>query len=151
MLRALTAEPRRRLRRLFTGVLLACAGAAFALIGLGFATWALFVTAREQWGVVGAAAAIAAGYFVVAIGLFAWRAKVVASDAPQARSPENRPPDEPVTASADSAEALAKKIAAGGAAQAAAFAPGDELAKQLTPAQLVMLAALNGFISGRKS
>ena len=32
-----------------------------------------------------------------------------------------------------------------------AFAPGDELAKQLTPGQLVMLAALNGFISGRKS
>jgi hypothetical protein len=151
MLRALTAEPRRRLRRLFTGVLLACAGAAFALIGLAFATWALFVTAQAQWGVANAAAAIAAAYFVVAIVLFAWRAKVVSLDAPQARSPGNPRPDEPMAASADTAEALAKKIAAGNAAQSGAFAPGDELAKQLTPVQLVMLAALNGFISGRKS
>ena len=45
---------------------------------------------------------------------------------------------------------LARQIAAGNTAQAGAFALGGEFAKQLTPLQLVMLAALTGFIAGRK-
>lgn len=151
MLRALTAEPRRRLRRLITGAVLACAGAASGAVALGFATWALFVTMQAQWGVAEAAAVIAAGYFVVAIGLFAWRAKVVARDGAPAPSVGHRQPDETPADSVNTADALAKKIAAGNAARAGGFAASDELAKQLTPVQLVMLAALNGFISGRKS
>jgi hypothetical protein len=151
MLRALTAEPRKRLRRLITGAALACAGAAFGAVGLGFATWALFVTMQAQWGVADTAAAIAAGYFVVAIILFACRANVVSPDASPMRSAGIDRSDEAIANAADSADALAKKIAAGNAARAGGFAASDELAKQLTPVQLVMLAALNGFISGRKS
>jgi hypothetical protein len=151
VLQALTAEPRKRLRRLIAGAVLACIGGAFALIGLGFATWAIFVIAQPQWGVAGAAAAIAAAYFVVAIGVFGWRAKLLSVDAGQMRSPGNRRSDEPTTNAQDSAETLAKKIATGIGAQPGAFTPSDELAKQLTPLQLVALAALNGFVAGRKS
>ena len=151
ILRALTAEPRKRLRRVITGAVLACIGAGFGAVALGFATWALFATLQPQWGTAETAAVIAAGYFIVALILFAWRSNIVAPGAAATPSTGDHRPDEPAVNGADSAEALAKTIASGNAARAGGFAASDELAKQLTPIQLVMLAALNGFISGRKT
>jgi hypothetical protein len=106
---------------------------------------------REQYGVAAAAAVIATVYLLLAIGLFAWRVKVVSVDARPTRSTRNRRSDEPAADRENSADTLAKQIATGNAAQARTLALSADPAKQLTPVQLVMLAALTGFVAGRKS
>ena len=86
LLWASSAGPRKQVRRPLAGVALSCAGAAFGLVGLGFATWALFVTIRAQYGVADAAAAIAAIYLVLAVALLAWRGKIAPVAAAETRS-----------------------------------------------------------------
>ncbi len=53
-------------------------------------------------------------------------------------------------ASADAAAALKSTAAASAASDAAALAVGVQIAKQLTPLQLALLAAISGFIAGRR-
>ena len=143
LLWASSAGPRKQVRRLLAGVALSCAGAAFGSVGLGFATWALFVTIRAQYGVADAAAAIAAIYLVLAVALLAWRGKIAPVAAAETRSLGNR------QSVKDTTDRLARLIAAGSATRPLAL--GEELAEQLTPVQLVLLAALTGFVAGRKA
>jgi hypothetical protein len=138
---ALTAASRKYAQRLATRMALAGVGAAAALVGLGFATDALYAALRAQYGVVDAAAALAAIYLVLAGVLFACRGLVGSAAARDSLGDRRLP--------AAVTDATAKQIEAD-AAQAATLALGVEAAKQLTPAQLVLLAALTGFVAGRK-
>jgi hypothetical protein len=141
---ALAAEPCRRIRRLAAGALLAFVGAAFGLVGIGFATRALFVAVQAQYGAADAAAAVSAAYIVLAAILFAWRAILLSRSAAAGPTPRSRP------VVREAANAFAEQIAAANVAQADTIGLGVELAKQLTPVQLVLLSALAGFVGGRK-
>ncbi|THD43528.1 MAG: hypothetical protein E7774_12700 [Bradyrhizobium sp.] len=118
------------LRRCLTRAVLACAGAAAGLVGLGFATAAVLESLRVKYDAIDAAAAVAGFYLLLAVILFVWRSAVGARRgvAPrgQARSQAS-------------------------AAQATSAALGLELAQQMTPFQLVLAAALAGFVAGRKT
>ena len=141
-LSVLAAQTQQRLRRFIVCASLAFAAALTGAIGLGFATYALFQELRLGYGAINAAIVLAALYLVVAglLALLARRAgrpaRADASSPPQAASAVPDPP---------SAAAQA-----GGAPQAAALAMGIELAKQLTPLQLTLLAVLSGFVAGRR-
>ena len=59
VLSALAADTRQRARRLIVCACLAFAAALSAAIGLGFATYALFLAVRVQYGAIAAAIALA--------------------------------------------------------------------------------------------
>jgi hypothetical protein len=142
-LSVLASASQQRLRRLFICVGLTIAGALSGAVGLGFATYALFEALRLQYGVIDASLALAAIYLVLAAVFYLILRRVSQSPYP-ASGPVARPVgDDPVEAF---------KAAAGAAAppQAAAIAMGIELARQLRPLQLALLAALSGFAAGRK-
>lgn len=141
-LSALAARSQRSMRRLVIRAALAFAGALSGAVGLGFATYALFEAWRMQYGVVVAAIGLCVIYLVLAAIFFLCTRLV-------------RP-----TLSTKAASGLSEGLTEGAAAksapqadggyEAAALAVGVEIAKQLTPLQLAMLAALNGFLAGRK-
>ncbi len=142
-LAALAARSQQSLRRVFIRVALVCAGALSAAVGLGFATYALFEAWRLQYGAVQAAVGLGVIYFVLAGVLFLCLRLVG--------------PTRPAKAVSGLSERLAGDAAtlksaaqASRASEAAALAMGVEVAKQLTPLQLVLLAALSGFMAGRK-
>jgi hypothetical protein len=137
-LSALAASSQRRLRRYLICAALVFASVLSGAIALGFATYALFETWRLQYGVVHAALGLAALYFIVAVILYLCflRVGTVKNSAPTV-------PDAKLDALAAAAQANAQP-------QAAALAMGLELAKQMSPLQLTMLAALSGFIAGRR-
>jgi len=139
LLSVLAAGSKRRLRVLILGAALALAGAASASVGLGFATFALFEAVRLRTDAIDAALAVSGLYFLLAAIFFLLRRRV----ATPRRVPETAAPaaqDAPI-------DPLG---AAAGAPQAAAIAMGAELARQLTPLQLTLLAALSGFVAGRR-
>jgi hypothetical protein len=140
---ALAAASQKYAQRLAARMALTCAGAAAGLVGLGFATWALFAALRAQYGLVEAAAAIGAIYLILAGVLFAWRGAVGSAALRDTRSPGDR------RLAAGAADAAAKQLQTD-AAQAATLALGMEVTKQLTPVQLILVAALTGFVAGRK-
>jgi hypothetical protein len=131
------------MRRLAICAALAMAGALCGVVGLAFATCALFEAWRLQYGVVTASIGLSVIYLVVAIILFVCIRMV---GAPQSATTSLRPDD----ASTGDAAAALKSTAAGAASDAAALAVGVQIAKQLTPLQLALLAAISGFIAGRR-
>jgi hypothetical protein len=142
-LSALAARSRQSMRRLVVCAALAFAGALSAAVGLGFATYALFAAWRLQYGVVIASIGLSAIYLVLALVFFLCIRLVGAPRSAKAVSG-------PGEGSAGEAAALKSSPPAGGGSEAAALAVGVEIAKQLTPVQLTMLAALSGFIAGRR-
>jgi hypothetical protein len=142
-LSVLAASSQRHMRRLLIRAALALASALAAAIGLGFATCALFHVWRMQYGVVDAAIGLSAIYLILAGVLY-----LCSRSIGPARS---APSTSTLSAGlAGDAEALKAGAQASGASQAAALAAGVELAKQLTPLQLTMLAVLSGFVAGRR-
>jgi len=137
-LTALASASQQRLRRFFVCASLAAAGALSGIVGLGFATYALFEALRLQHGVVDASLALAALYLLLAVVFYLIFRRV-------SRSPLSAPgpADDPV-------DAFKAAVGAAPPPQAAAITMGIELAKQLTPLQLTLLAALSGFAAGRK-
>ena len=133
VLSALAADTQQRLLRLMICACLAFAALLSGAIGLGFATYALFLAVRLQYGVIAAAIVLAAVYLLVA-ALFLLLYRRVSRRTPAREAVEK------LTAAAETA----------GAPQAAAMAMGLELAKQMTPLQLALLAALSGFVAGRR-
>jgi hypothetical protein len=133
VLSALAADTQQRLQRLIVCACLAFTALLSGAIGLGFATYALFLAVRVQYGVIAAAVVLAVAYLILAaLFLLLYRR---ASRRTPAREAADR-----LTAAAETA----------GAPQAAAIAMGLELAKQMTPLQLALLAALSGFVAGRR-
>jgi hypothetical protein len=141
-LSALAAQTQQCMRRFIVCASLALAAALTGAIGLGFATYALFRALQLQYGAVNAAIALAAIYLVVA-GLFALLAR-------GAGRPAHADPGPPLRAAGAPAAPLSAAPPGNGAAQDAAIAMGVELAKQLTPLQLALLAVLSGFVAGRR-
>jgi hypothetical protein len=139
---ALIAPSQKYAQRLVARMALACAGAAAGAVGLGFATYAFFAALRAQYGAVEAAAAIAATYLILAGILLAWRG-VIGSTASRGA------PTLPTRLAADASQRTAKQLQTD-AAQAATLALGMEVSRQLTPVQLILVAALTGFVAGRK-
>jgi putative superfamily III holin-X len=141
-LSALAAQTQQRLRRFIICASLAFAAALTGATGLGFATYALFQALRRDYGAINAAIALAAIYIVIA-GLLA----LIARRAGRPARADASPPPQAASAATDPLSAAAQDS---GAPQAAAVAMGVELAKQLTPLQLTLLAALSGFVAGRR-
>jgi hypothetical protein len=140
---ALTAASRKYARRLAARMALACAGAAAGVVGTAFATAALFAAIRAQYDVIDASAAIAALYLILAGVLFAWRGVVGTTEV------RHGPVLDARQLARGAADAATKQIDAD-AAQTATLALGMNVARQLTPMQLILLAALTGFVAGRK-
>jgi len=142
-LTALAARSRQSVRRLVICAALAFAGALSGAVGLGFATYALFEAWRLQYGVVSASIGLSVIYLVLAAIFFLCIRLVGAgrSAKPASGSGEG-----------STGDAAALKSSAEGRAgsEAAALAVGIEIARQLTPLQLAMLAAFSGFIAGRR-
>ena len=141
-LSVLAAGSQRRMRSFFIRAALALAGALSGAVGLGFATYALFYAWRLQYGVVNASIGLSAIYLILAGVLYLCSRSVGRAPIPQPTSALSG------ELSGDAEAAL--KAQAGGASQAAALAAGVELAKHLTPLQFAMLAALSGFVAGRR-
>jgi hypothetical protein len=131
------------MRRLVICAALAFAGALSGAVGLGFATYALFEAWRTQYGVVTASIGLSAIYLVLALVFFLCIRLVGRPRSAKAVSG-------PSEGLAGEAAALKSSAQAGGGSEAAALAVGVEIARQLTPVQLTMLAALSGFIAGRR-
>jgi hypothetical protein len=141
-LSALAASAQGRARRFFLCAALALASALSGAIGLGFATYALFEAWRLQYGIVNAALGLSAIYIVLAVILYLCCLRVGAK--PQRAAPA------PGISPGDNFDAMKAATQATGAPQAAALAMGVELAKQMSPLQLAMIAALSGFVAGRR-
>jgi hypothetical protein len=141
-LSALTAGSQQLARRFFLGAALACACGLSGAVGLGFATHALYRALALQYGVVNASIAVAAIYLILAGILYLCYRRVAA---PAAKAPSRL-----TRALPDDAEALRAATQASDAPQAAAVAMGLELAKQMTPLQLTMVAVISGFVAGRR-
>ncbi|WP_158813555.1 hypothetical protein [Methylocapsa sp. S129] len=137
-LSVLAAGSQRRMRSFFIRAALALAGALSGAVGLGFATYALFYAWRLQYGVVNASIGLSAIYLILAGVLYLCSRSVGRAPIPQPTSALSGDPE------------AALKAQAGGAPQVAALAAGVELAKHLTPLQFAMLAALSGFVAGRR-
>jgi hypothetical protein len=142
-LSALAARSRQSMRRLILCAALAFAGALSGAVGLGFATYALFEAWRLQYGVVIASIGLSAIYLVLALVFFLCLRLVGAPRSAKAVSG-------PGEGSTSDAAALKSSAQASGASDAAALAVGVEIARQLTPLQLALLAAFSGFIAGRR-
>jgi hypothetical protein len=142
-LSVLAASSQRRARRFFLCAALALASVLSGAVGLGFATYALFEAWRQQYGIVNAALGLGAIYIILAVILYLCCLRVGAKPRPAANSDLGSASDQTL----DAVKAAAQ---ADGAPQAAALAMGVELAKQMSPLQLAMLAVLSGFIAGRR-
>ncbi len=142
-LSALAGRLRQSARRIVIRVALAFAGALSGLAGVAFATYALFEAWRLQYGVVIASIGLSVIYLFLAAVLFLCLRLV--------GSPRSAPatPGSGEGAANDGAPVKSPTSASGGS-EAVALALGVEIAKQLTPLQLTMVAALSGFIAGRK-
>ena len=141
----LAAGSRQRLQRFAVRAALALAAVLSAAIGLGFASYALFEVWRLHYGAINASIGLSAIYFILAGVLYLCCGRIGLMT----------PPAKPASALAGGlggdAEGLkAAAMQAGLSSQGAALAAGVELAKQLTPLQLVMLSALSGFVAGRR-
>jgi hypothetical protein len=113
------------------------ASALMAMVGIGFATYALFEAWRLQFGPINAALGLSAIYLVLAALLYLCSRRGGTSASLEAK-PGLR------------AASAAGAARSGGGPEAAAVAMGIELSKQLTPLQLTLIAALSGFVAGRK-
>jgi hypothetical protein len=142
-LSVLAAGSQQRVRRFVVRAALAFASAAAGAVGLGFATYALFYAWRLQYGVINASIGLSAVYLILAGVLYLCCRSVGLARSAQSTSASSG-------GLAGGLEALKAGAQANNAPQAAALAAGLELAKQLTPLQLTMLAALSGFVAGRK-
>jgi hypothetical protein len=142
-LSVLAAGSQQRVRRFLVRAALAFASATAGAVGLGFATYALFHAWQLQYGVINASIGLSVVYLVLAGVLYLCCRSVGLARSAQSTSASSG-------GLAGGLEALKAGAQANNAPQAAALAAGLELAKQLTPLQLTMLAALSGFVAGRK-
>jgi MFS family permease len=145
LLSAMAGRARRGLRRAAIRAALALGGTLSALAAVGFATCALFEAWRAQYGAVIAALAVSGVYLVLAALLFLCLRLLGGEKPPAAAGP---PPPPPPPAREDEAAKAARPT--GAESEAAALAVGVEIAKTLTPLQLTIVAAISGFIAGRK-
>jgi hypothetical protein len=139
----LAAGPQQFARRVLVRTALAFACALSGTIGLAFATYALFEALRLQCGVVNAAIALGATYLIVAGILYLCYRVAGSRPVGNASAGVSR-------GAVGNAEALNAVARASEAPQAVALAMSAELVKQMTPLQLTMLAAISGFVAGRR-
>jgi hypothetical protein len=143
LLSVLAAGSRQLARRVVVRVALASACALSGTIGLGFATGALFESLRLQFGVVTTLFGLGAIYLIVAGILYLCYRRAGSRPVANASSGLNRGRNL-------NAEAVNAAARASEAPHAGALAMSAELVKQMTPLQLTMLAAISGFVAGRR-
>ena len=132
-------------RRVFVRAALAFACALSGTTGLGFATYALLEVLRLQYGVVDASIVLGAIYLVTAGILYLCYRRASSTRVGNALSGLSR------GRAGSAAEALKAAAQASESSQAtAALAMSGELVRQMTPLQLTMLAAISGFVAGRR-
>ena len=106
-----------------------------------FATGALFEQWRSQYGLVNASLGLGAIYLLLSGILYLCCRRVDLAPFAKAHSSETLH---------GGAYILGAAAEASGVRQAAALAIGAEIAQQMTPLQLTMIAAISGFAAGRK-
>ena len=143
LLPVLATNSQQLARRVLVGAALAFACALSGAIGLGFATYALFEVLRLQCGVATASIGLGAIYLIVAGILYLCYRRAGPTLAGNASSGLTRGR----TRNTEAVEAAAR---ASEAPQAVALAMSAELVKQMTPLQLTILAAISGFVAGRR-
>jgi len=143
LLSVLAAGSQQLVRRVLVRTALAFACALSGAIGLAFATYALFEALRLQCGVVNALFGLGAIYLIVSGILYLCYRRAGSRPIASARSGMS-------LGRARNSETLNAAARPSEAAQAVALATSAELVKQMTPLQLVMLAAISGFVAGRR-
>ena len=143
LLSVLAAGSQHFARRLFVRAVLAFACGLSGTIGLGFESYALFEALRLRYGVVNASIGLGAIYLVGAGILYLCYRRAGPRPVAVTASELNR-------RQTRNAEAINAAARASEAPRAAAQAMSAELVKQMTPLQLTMLAAICGFVAGRK-
>jgi hypothetical protein len=143
MLSALIAGSQQLVRRVLVLGALAFACALSVTIGLGLLTCALYEALRLHYGAVTALFGLGGIYLIVAGILYLCYRRARSSSAGNTSSGLSRE-------QARNAETLDASAQAGEAPQAVALALGAELVKQMTPLQLTILAAISGFVAGRR-
>jgi hypothetical protein len=142
----LEAATERRLRDFLLGVSAVAAVALFAVVSLGFGTFAAYVCLRASQGHVAAALIICVAYGLLAITILAIRVARrrrarrlrLAARASALASPEN-------------IDSLLENLVAAGAQQdQLALVAAMRLGRELSTMQLLALALVGGFIAGRK-
>ena len=130
-------------RRVLVRVALAFSCALSGIVGLGFATCALFEALRPLYGVLNALLGLGAIYLIVAGILYLCYRDAAPRPVADTTAGLNR--GRPRGAEAINAAARANE-----APQALALAMSAELVKQMTPLQLTALAMISGFVAGRR-
>jgi hypothetical protein len=143
LLSVLVPGSRQLARRVFVRVALAFSCALSGIVGLGFATCALFEALRPLYGVVNALLGLGAIYLIVAGILYLCYRR--AAPRPVADTTAGLNPGR-----VRGAEAINATARANDAPQALALVMSAELVKQMTPLQLAALAAISGFFVGRR-
>jgi hypothetical protein len=143
LLSVLAADSQQLARRFFIGAALAFVCALSGTVGLGFATYAIFEALRPPFGVVNASFGLGALYLVVAGVFYLCYRRAGTRPVANAFSGVSR-------GRSRNAEALIAAARAGETPQVVALAMSAELVKRMTPLQLTMLAAISGFIAGRR-
>ena len=143
LLSVLAPDSRQLARRVLVRVALAFSCALSGIVGLGFATCALFEALRPLYGVVNALLGLGAIYLIVAGILYLCYRDAAPRPVADTTAGLNR--GRPRGAEAINAAARANE-----APQALALAMSAELVKQMTPLQLAALAAISGFFVGRR-
>jgi hypothetical protein len=143
LLSVLAPGSRQLARRVLVRVALAFSCALSGIVGLGFATCALFEALRPLYGVVNALLGLGAIYLIVAGILYLCYRDAAPRPVADTTAGLNR--GRPRGAEAINAAARANE-----APQALALAMSAELVKQMTPLQLTALAMISGFVAGRR-
>ena len=143
LLSVLAPGSRQLARRVLVRVALAFACALSGIVGLGFATCALFEALRPPYGVVNALLGLGAIYLIVAGILYLCYRCAAPRPVADTTAGLNR-------GRARGAEAIDAAAPANDAPQALALAMSAGLVKQMTPIQLAALAAISGFVAGRR-
>ena len=143
LLSVLVPGSRQLARRVLVRVALAFSCALSGIVGLGFATCALFEALRPLYGVVNALLGLGAIYLIVAGILYLCYRDAAPRPVADTTAGLNR--GRPRGAEAINAAARANE-----APQALALAMSAELVKQMTPLQLTALAMISGFVAGRR-
>ena len=143
LLSVLAPGSRQLARRVLVRVALAFSCALSGIVGLGFATCALFEALRPLYSVVNALLGLGAIYLIVAGILYLCYRRAAPRRVADTTAGLNR--GRPRGAEAINAAARANE-----APQALALAMSAELVKQMTPLQLAALAAISGFFVGRR-
>jgi hypothetical protein len=137
-----------RMRRAIQSLILMAVVTLCGLVSLGFATYSAFLYLRSLEGEVFAALIIAAAYGAISVVTLGISLAFRRADPPHA-APAPQPV--PTTSPADAVEPLLTSLdPAADPRDRLALLAATQVGRELSPVQLVALAAVGGFLAGRK-